>query len=318
LAFSEMSERYAIGVDLGGTNLRVALVGEEGEILKKIKEPSSGDVPGVLARTVRGLLGPGVAGVGIGVAGIIDRKEMRILTSPNLHSMDGFSFGTLGLDVSLVVENDANAAALGEKWMGAGREYEDFVLLTLGTGIGGGVVYGGKLLEAAAEIGHMSVESGGARCPCGSSGCLENYASARAMIDGAGRALDQGVKSALREYHGGNVHEITPEDIHLAARAGDALAGDVLKTAGKYLGIGIANMINVMSPQAVILTGGLTGAWDTYVAEAVREAGKRAFSQLFGRVEILKSALGGDDAGVLGAAALVFAGGSPEKRAAHV
>jgi glucokinase len=202
--------------------------------------------------------------------------------------------------------------------MGAGREYEDFVLFTLGTGIGGGVVYGGKLLEAAAEIGHMSVESGGARCPCGSSGCLENYASARAMIDGAGRALDQGVKSALREYHGGNVHEITPEDIHLAARAGDALAGDVLKTAGKYLGIGIANMINVMSPQAVILTGGLTGAWDTYVAEAVREAGKRAFSQLFGRVEILKSALGGDDAGVLGAAALVFAGGSPEKRAAHV
>jgi hypothetical protein len=99
-----MSERYAIGVDLGGTNLRVALVGEEGEILKKIKEPSSGDVPGVLARTVRGLLGPGVAGVGIGVAGIIDRKEMRILTSPNLHSMDGFSFGTLGLDVPLVVE----------------------------------------------------------------------------------------------------------------------------------------------------------------------------------------------------------------------
>jgi glucokinase len=313
-----MSERYAIGVDLGGTNLRVALVGEKGEILKKIKEPSSGDVAGALARTVRGLLGPRVVGVGVGVAGIIDRKEMRILTSPNLHALDGFGFGELGLDVPLVVENDANAAALGEKWMGAGRQYEDFVLLTLGTGIGGGMVCGGNLLEAAAEIGHMSVERGGARCLCGSSGCLENYASARAMIEEAGKALERGVESVLRECHGGNVHEITAEDIHQAAKDGDGLAEGVLKTAGKYLGIGIANMINLMSPQAVILTGGLTGAWDIYVAEAVREARERAFPQLFGRVEILKSALGGDDAGVLGAAALVFAGGSLGKRAAHV
>jgi glucokinase len=313
-----MSERYAIGVDLGGTNLRVALVGENGDILKKIKESSSGDVPDVLGRRVRGLLGPHVVGVGIGVAGIIDRKEMRVLSSPNIHTLDGFSFGELGLDVPMVVENDANAAALGEKWMGAGREYEDFVLFTVGTGIGGGVVYRGNLLEAAAEIGHMSVESGGARCPCGSSGCLENYASARAMIHEAGRALEKGAESVLRDYHGGNVHEITPEDIHRAWKAGDTLAGDILKTAGKYLGIGIANMINVMSPQAVILTGGLTGAWDIYVAEAAREAGKRAFPQLFSRVEILKSALGGDDAGVLGAAALVFAGGSLRKRAAHV
>ncbi len=292
-----MSKRYAIGVDLGGTNLRVALVSGEGEVVKKLKEPSTGDVAATLKRAVSSLAGSGAEGVGIGVAGLIDREAMKVADSPNLGAIAGVDFNGLGLGLPVAVENDANAAALGELWMGAGRKYEDFVLMTLGTGIGGGIVRGGELLPVAAEVGHMSIAGDGEKCPCGNFGCLENYASARAMVGAAREALEAGASSMLRECCDGSIYRITPEDIHRAAMDGDGLAREILKTAGRGLGVGIANMINLMSPQAVILTGGLTGAWDIYVAEAVKEAGRRAFGGLFERVKILKSTLGASGRG---------------------
>jgi glucokinase len=303
-----MPKRYAIGVDLGGTNLRVALVSGEGEVVKRLKEPSTGDVAAALKRAVSSLSGDGAEGVGLGVAGLIDREAMTVVDSPNLPALSGVDFDGLGLGLPVAVENDANAAALGELWMGAGRKYEDFVLMTLGTGIGGGIVQGGKLLPVAAEVGHMSIAGDGEKCPCGNFGCLENYASARAMVGAAREALEAGVSSMLRECCEGSIYRISPEDIHLAAMDGDGLAREILKDAGRRLGVGIANMINLMSPRAVILTGGLTNAWDIYVAEAVKEAGRRDFSGLFEKVKILKSTLGAEDAGVLGAAWLVLYG----------
>jgi glucokinase len=304
-----MSKRYAIGVDLGGTNLRVAIVSEDGEVVRKEKHPSAGDPMATLKERVADLTRDrAVAGMGIGVAGLIDRDEERVLASPNVPSLEGRSFGDLGFEFPVVVENDANAAALGERWMGEGRRFKNFILMTLGTGIGGGIVRDGRLLPVAAEVGHVSIVLDGEACPCGNHGCLERYASARAITDAAVRALEQGKESRLRQCCHGNIYRITSEDVWAAALEGDALSRGILRDAGRALGAGIAGAVNLLSPEAVILSGGLIGAWDIYVKEAIMEFGRRAFRPLARRVDILPSALGGDDAGVVGAAGLVLHG----------
>jgi glucokinase len=303
-----MPKVNAIGIDLGGTNLRVALVSRRGEVLRKIKEPSKGDVMAALKLAVESLAEEETRGVGIGVAGLIDREEMRVISSPNLPRLNGKSFRELGLRLPLAIENDANAAAMGEKWLGAGRGFRSFVLLTLGTGIGCGIVHNGKLLGIAAEAGHMSISAGGEKCLCGNYGCLEQYAGARAITDAATRALEKGAGSMLSECCEGNIYRITSEDVFRTALEGDALSRDILKEAGKYLGVGISNLVNIFSPEAVILSGGLIGAWDIYVKEAMNEASRRSFRGLVKGVEIIPSSLGGDDAGIIGAAGLVLHG----------
>lgn len=303
-----MSKHYAIGIDLGGTNLRAALISREGDIIKKIKEPSSGDVLESLYRVVESVYTDDVAGIGIGVAGLVDRKGGAVITSPNLPAVEGVSFVEAmhtRFSLPIFIENDANVAALGEKWMGAGKEFDNFILLTLGTGIGGGIVYEGNLVNVSAEVGHMSINADGEKCPCGNTGCLESYASARAMIGRAVSALEKGAESMLKECCKGNFYKLTPEDIYKSALEGDSLAREILREAGRYLGVGIANIINIMSPEAVILAGGLLGAWNIYVQEAMREASRRAFKELFDVVKIIPSSLG-DEAGVVGAAGLVF------------
>lgn len=293
-----MSKRLAIGVDLGGTNLRVALVDEGGSVVKKTTEPSAGDVVSSLRRAVRGLATPEVRGVGIGVAGLVDREAGRVITSPNLPVLKGQRLGDVGLDIPTYVINDADAAANAEGWLGAGRDLKCFVLLTLGTGIGGAIVSGGKLLKAPAEFGHMSVRSEGRLCPCGNRDCLELYASARAVTEAAVRLVEGGAETLLGE---GNVYSVTPEDVYRAALEGDIPAREILKEAGRYLGAGIVNVINIMAPEAVIISGGLTGVWDIMVSEAIAEASKRTLKGLFDKVRIVPAALG-EEAGQVGAA----------------
>jgi glucokinase len=303
-----MGQQCAIGIDLGGTNLRLALVSPQGEIIEKIKEPTPEELLESLIAGTAKLFSDEVTGIGLGIAGLISRESRRVLISPNLHLVEKIDlvrelerkFG-----VPVLLENDANVAAIGELWVGAGKGLSNFVLLTLGTGIGGGIVYGRELLGIAAEIGHMSIDADGEKCGCGNYGCLELYASARAIIARASSALEAGRESILRNYWGGNFYKLSPEDIYRAAFDGDALARELLKNAGRYLGIGIANIVNCMSPEAVLLAGGLTGAWDLYVQEAIREASRRTLRELFDRVSILPSLLG-DNAGVIGAAGLVF------------
>jgi glucokinase len=249
-----------------------------------------------------------VAGIGLGVAGLVDRGRGRVYRSPNLRAIEGIDivreiknrFG-----VPVVIENDANVAALGEKTAGAGRGFDHFVLLALGTGIGGGIIHKGKLLNVSAEIGHMSINADAEKCPCGNNGCLENYASARAMIARAVSMLEKETESLLKECCKGSIYKITPEDIYKAALDGDMLSREILKDAGRFLGVGLANIINIMSPEAIILAGGLVGAWNIYVQEAIKEASRRAFKDLFDGVKIIPSSLG-DDAGIVGAASLVF------------
>ena len=301
-------KKYAIGIDLGGTNLRVALVSEDGEIARKIKKPSSEPVLDAILSAVHEIKQTDIVGIGLGVAGVIDRKQGRIFLSPNLHAIEGIDLVREiqnRFSVSVMIENDANVAALGEKIAGAGRGFDNFVLLTLGTGIGGGIIHKGELLNVSAEIGHMSINADAEKCPCGNIGCLETYASARAMIARAVSMLEKENESILKECCRGSIYKITPEDIYRAALEGDALSREILKDAGRFLGVGIANIINIMSPEAIILTGGLVGAWNIYVQEAIKEASRRAFKELFDAVKIIPSSLG-DDAGIIGAASLVF------------
>lgn len=303
-----MAKKYAIGIDLGGTNLRVGLVSKDGEMVKRVKEPTSEKILDSIFQAAGGLFSDDVAGIGIGVAGLIDRENGKVLISPNLHAVEKIDLiGEIGekFGVPVCIENDANAAAFGEKWVGAGREFSNFVLFTLGTGIGGGIIFNNRLLDVSAEIGHMSINADGEKCPCGNSGCLESYASVRAILSQAVSVLEKGRESLLRGICGGNLYKITTENIYQAALDGDNLARELLKNAGRYLGVGIANIINIMSPDAIILAGGLTGAWDIYVQEAIREASRQALKELFDRVRIVPSSLM-DDAGLTGAAGLVF------------
>ena len=303
-----MLKKYAIGIDLGGTNLRVALVSREGEIIRKIKEPTSEEILDSIFNAAGSLFSDEIVGIGLGVAGLIDRKSCRVLFSPNLHIVERIDLVNeirARFGIPVFIENDANAAAFGEMWVGAGKGFSNFILFTLGTGIGGGIIYNKKLLNVAAEIGHMSIDADGKKCPCGNSGCLESYASVRAILSEAVSVLEKGRESLLRETCGGNFYKLTAEEIYQAVLNGDSFARELLRNAGRYLGIGIANIINLMSPEAIILAGGLIGAWNIYIQEAIKEASRRALKQLFDRVKIVPSLLM-DDAGIIGSAGLVF------------
>ncbi len=299
----------AIGVDIGGTNMRVALIDNSGKVLQKRKQPSrDGDLLEQLTSMVSELVNDDVVGIGLAVAGVIDRERQVVVSSPNLEEAEGKELvSSLKEEFSLEVkmENDANAAALGEHWVGAGRGLKSFVMLTLGTGIGGGVVHDGRLLDVASELGHITVEADGIRCLCGNNGCLESYASARAMVSRVVDALEQGEESQLRQCCEGNIYKITAEDIYNFALEGDMLARETLKEAGRYLGVGIASLVNIFSPEAVIIGGGLVGAWNIIVEEAKKEAQRRAFKTLIEDVEFLPASLG-DDAGVVGAASMIL------------
>jgi len=304
-----MSKKYAIGIDLGGTNLRVALVSRDGRIIRKIKTPTSDEeILDSIFKATGDLFSDDIEGIGLGIAGLVDRKSSRILISPNLHIVEKIDIVNEIKEkfrVPVLIENDANAAALGEKWVGAGKDFSNFVLFTLGTGIGGGIIYNNKLLNVSAEIGHMTINTHGEKCHCGNIGCLESFTSARAIIAKAVSMLEKGRESLLREYCGGNFYKLTTEDIYKAALDGDSFARELLRDAGKHLGIGISNIINLISPEAIILAGGLIGAWDIYIHEAIKETSRRAFKELFDTVKIIPSSLM-DDAGIIGSAGLVF------------
>ncbi len=319
--------KVAIGVDIGGTNIKAVMVSEEGNVLASHKYPTpsaSGESPDSIEEQLIKILKdflkeettlqstgsgtPDIVGMGLGVAGLIDRKNGIVIESPNIHAIDGLPIRALvekEFSMPVVVENDANACAYGEKWVGAGKDFDNFVVMTLGTGIGGGLIYNGELFGGDIEIGHMVIEPKGLPCPCGSAGCLESYASGRAIIDRVISSLESGTKSMLTECFDGNIYKITPEVVYKTAFDGDNLSREVFRETGYYLGIGIANLINIFGPEAVIIGGGLVGAWDIFIEELRQEVLKRALKPLSANLKILKTILK-EDCGAVGAAGLVF------------
>lgn len=304
-----MKDSLAIGVDIGGTNIRVATLSGKGKIISKTKtltSPSPLDILYKLIDASVKIHKKDICGIGIAVAGII--QDELILSSPNIPAIENINLKTElsnRYKYPIFVENDANVAALGEQFIGVGKKYKNFILLTLGTGIGSGIIKDGKLLQVAAEIGHTSINSKGLKCLCGNIGCLEMYASSSAIINNIITQIEKGQDSIVKNLYNNNFYKVTSKDIYNAALDGDILSITILKDAGKSLGVGITNIINLLSPDAIILTGGLINVWNIYVESAIKESSLRALPSLYKNVKIIPSLLG-DNAGIIGATRLVF------------
>jgi glucokinase len=298
---------YSIGVDLGGTNLRAAAIDREGKMLAKIagntqlsagREAVVADMVASI-RKLREQLGAGsLAGVGVGVPGFIILEKGIITGSPNLPGFDNFPIRDdieRQLGATVVLENDANAAALGEKWMGAGRDYNDLVLLTLGTGIGGGIISGGKVLHGfvgmAGELGHTTVVPTGNPCGCGNQGCLEKHASATAVV-------------AMARMMGLGDH-LTSEEVYRLAAGGDEKAKAVFIAMGQALGTALATLVNVFNFPLYLLSGGMLPAWDMFAPAMLAECRRRSFVFRTTDTRIDKATLG-NEAGLYGAAHLPY------------
>lgn len=300
-----------VGIDLGGTNVRAALIDEAGHILARNREETPREaalLQETIVRMVAEISEGRAQAVVLAAAGLVDPRTRRILRSPNLEAIVDLPVVealTQKLSIPVGLVNDAAAAALGEKWKGAGQPFNDFVLLTLGTGIGGGVVHKGRLLDIAAELGHMSINAEGPACQCGRRGCLESYASATAIVDRAVKELVSGRDSLARACCDGNYYKVTAEIIFKTAMEGDLLCREIIKDAAFHLGSGVANLVNIFSPEAVIFSGGLLGAWQFIKPEVQTRVTRLAFKPLDRDLKLLPSTLG-DDAGVLGAARLAL------------
>lgn len=301
-----MSE-YSIGVDLGGTNLRAAAIDSQGKMLDKIAGNTALQAgrDAVIAdmvqsiETLRARLGEhNLRGVGIGLPGFILMEKGIIVGSNNMPEFENYPVRDeieKRLGAKVILENDANAAALGEKWMGAGREVDDLVLLTLGTGIGGGIIIGGRVLHGqlgmAAELGHLTVVPNGNPCGCGNRGCVEKHASATAIAAMA-RLIGLG-------------HDLTSEDVYNFAMAGNERAIAIFNSMGEALGVALANLINTFNFPLYLLSGGPLPAWNFFAPAMIAEVERRSFTYRHSPTRIEKATLG-NEAGLYGAAYLPF------------
>jgi len=311
----------AIGIDLGGTFIKAGVVNESGKIVTRTSVPTgvSDGAEAVVQRMAEAadqvrrdanVAWNGVGAVGIGSPGVLDLKGGTVLISPNLVCLQGTnlrgaverSLGVEGLPV--VLENDANAAAYGEKWAGAGSDVNTLIMFTLGTGIGGGIILDGRIWHGthgfAGELGHMSIVADGAPCGCGNRGCVEAYASASAMVRRLREAIEAGAESSLgKRLDSGE--PVEGKHVYEAAVAGDAAAQGIIEETGRFLGVAATNVIHIFNPELVLFAGGMTGAGDMLLNPIREEAEARTFEAAFQRARVAFAELG-NDAGLIGAA----------------
>lgn len=311
----------ACGVDLGGTKIYSLVALPNGSVIgedRRLTEAADGP-DAVIGRIVAslnqalaaaGLRAPEIAGVGISTPGPCDPARGVVTDAPNLPGWRDVPLTRLvseGLGTPAIMENDAAAACYGEFRFGAGRGLRHIVYVTLGTGIGGGIIIDGRIYGgasgAAGEVGHMIVDENGPLCTCGNRGCLEAMASGPAIAREAAEAITEGHSKLLAELAGNAVP--TAELVHEAAMAGDRTAIEIIERAGHYLGLGLIGLLSCFNPQALILGGGLVGLGDLYLEPAMRTAREGAFEQIAADAVITTAELG-ERAGALGAAALVM------------
>ena len=316
---------FIVGVDLGGTNVKTALVSRAKQLLAKDSRPTQAEdgpeaVMAVMEQSVRELLASQGAGmdqvlaVGFGAPGPMNWQSGVVFSPPNLPGWKDVPLAEkmqARLGVPCYVDNDANVACYGEFWMGAGQGTESMVVLTLGTGVGGGVVVFGQLLRGidgtAAELGHIKVQRDGRLCGCGAHGCLEAYASVSGMVRTALEGLEKAdTPSLLTDLCGGDTYAVTGKMIFEAARQGDALAKWVFEETATWLGLGISSIINYQNPERVVLCGGMIAAGDLLFEPVRRVAKANCFEVPGNRCEIVAAGLG-SDSGVLGCAGCALA-----------
>ncbi|HYY44477.1 MAG TPA: ROK family protein [Actinomycetota bacterium] len=312
-----MKTTAAIGIDIGGTATKGGLVSRDGRVLLRVEIPTDIDAGTKTAITVAEELlrraddvDAEVTCIGVGAAGFVEASAGAITFSPNLVYDDPFVAAAIkarfGLPV--VVDNDANVAVWGERSFGSAQGLDHVVLFTLGTGIGSGVIAGGKLLRgstgAAAELGHTVVFADGPMCTCGLRGCLEQMASGTAIARMARQALSEGRESTILSF-AGDIESVRSIHVAKAARELDELARSILAEAGRFLGIGLSNAVNVFDPDTIVLAGSVTRAGEPYLG-AARDALSAATNAQRRRPQRLDATSLGADVGIVGAAALAF------------
>ncbi len=311
--------RYVVGIDIGGTNIVVGAVAEDGsELVGLVSEPTFAEqgADAVLARIVRltrasiaAARGREIAGLGIGSPGPLDTARGVVILTPNLgwtnYPLRDRIAQALGMPATL--DNDANCAIFGEWWRGAARGAHYVVGLTIGTGIGGGIVIEGEIYHGASdiagEIGHMTIDLNGRRCKCGNYGCLEAYASGPAIAARAVEGVEAGADTSLPRYVNGDLSKITAQLVYEAAHDGDDYARELVNDTAEFLGAGVANIVNIFNPQVVVICGGVTLAGERLFVPLTREVKRRAFKPGVDVCRIVPGELSGT-AGVYGAAAV--------------
>jgi glucokinase len=306
-----------IGIDIGGTKVAAGAVDERGSIVASARRDTPSHDPTQIEETIADVVRElqathDVEAVGIGAAGFVDASRSTVIFAPNLAWRDEplrkAVEARCGLPV--VVENDANAAAWAEARFGAGRGEEYLVVLTLGTGLGGGLVIDGQLyrgrLGVAAELGHITVEPGGRRCGCGGRGCWERYASGRALVREAQEiaSLSPAIASRLLDLAGGRPEAITGLAVTEAAQDGDEGALEAFRVVGTWLGHGMAAMAAVLDPGMFVLGGGVSSAGELLREPAMRTLQERITARAYREVPTVRIAELGPEAGIVGAADL--------------
>lgn len=321
--------RYIIGLDMGGTNIRTAAVSRSGDVLLMMRGPARASGSG--AETVENIASQVLAleaaaadaglgrasAAGIAVPGPLNVHTGVVYAAPHVKAWRSFPLRRnleRRLRRTVVVENDANAWALGEYWRGAARGKKDVVLLTLGTGVGGGLIVAGRIVHGrtgmAGELGHVAVEPGGMRCDCGTTGCLEAYASASGMRGLMQQRLGLAPGDDLPEQYLDRGGDFSVRMMTAQARRGDSAAREVFQISGRYLGIAIASFLNIFNPEMVVIGGGVAGALQFMRGAMMQEVRARAFSAAVAQTRIVRAALGAQG-GVVGAAFAAMNGASP-------
>jgi glucokinase len=316
-------KKIAVGVDLGGTAIKAGLVNPQGKILRDTTIPAEANqgpthVIEQIIKSVHQLIDGSsykkreYAGIGVGSPGSVDLDGGTVKYPPNFPGWTVVRLGDalhkeFGLHVE--VDNDANAAAVGEAKLGAGIGHEDFIMVTLGTGVGGGLILGGKIFRGtfggAGELGHITIDHNGPLCNCGNHGCVEAYVGAKYLTRRAIEKLKGNRKSKILSLAGNKTRHIDPKIISLAAKVGDATALDILAETGRYLGIGLATVVNLLDVRLIIIGGGIARAGKPLfdpIKESVRQ---HVLTPMREGLKVLPAKLG-NSAGILGAAALVL------------
>ncbi len=311
----DSNSEFVFAVDLGGTHLRGAIIDKCGKIHVQVKrETPRGNSPSCVVNAIvdaarecqRRVAITHIAAAAVMVPGTVSKDKTFIVQAPNLTSLSKFGLKAAieqELGCPTVLENDANAAAVGEMWLGAARGAQSVVCITLGTGVGGGMILNGKLWRgvdgSAGELGHASVEASGPDCKCGSRGCLEMFASGTAIVRMARESLSRFPNTILQPQC------LTAAKIYDAAKSGDELALMVFRKTGEYLGVGLANLINIIGPEVIVIGGGVANGWDLLEGPMREEIKKRAIPSAASSVRISVAECG-DNAGLLGAARLAL------------
>ncbi len=319
----ENADDLILGIDLGGTKILTAVANSQGEILSRdhsitpAKKGHEAVIQSILESAYRALEQADVAisaliAIGVGAPGISNPETGILFTSPNLPGwrdvpLRDIMQERLGKKTFLI--NDANAAALGELYFGAAQGARNFIYITISTGIGGGIIIDGKIyigaIGAAGEVGHMTIDDDGPICNCGNRGCWETLASGTALAREAKHRIKEGVRTSILKYAEGDLEKVTAQVIHNAAEHGDNLAKELIARTGYYVGVGLANLINIFNPELIVIGGGLSNIGDMLLGPAFKVAGERAYKEAFQAVRFASAELG-RNSGVLGAAAFAL------------